>query len=291
MYRLSPLEWCVGYLDVRRRRPRVSWTALPTVTAAGLVLALLVGAHEPVGVDAEQRLVLSQLESALLHDTAQPQYARAVRQFDSRGYLLGIGDFSTANGEAFEVVQSYAAQVGPTPLSRRYLTVLARLSADQDPSVTDLAGLPAAWAEASADARFRRAQDDVLESRYLAPALSLARTLDIRTQLGVAILFDSMLQHGNTDDVDSLPALVRRATHRAGGPPGTVTEREWLSVLLRERRATLTSPADREHRNTWPYTVGRVDVLAALLYDGHDTLRPPLTVAPYGTPRLVSPTF
>ncbi|MFI2710505.1 chitosanase [Micromonospora sp. NPDC018662] len=279
----------MGDLDVRRRRPRVIWTALPTVTAAGLVVALLAGAHEPVGVNADQRLVISQLESTLLHDTAEPQYARAVRQFDSRGYVLGIGDFSTANGEAFEVVQSYAAQVGPTPLSRRYLTVLARLSTDQDASVADLGGLPEAWARASTDTRFRRAQDDVLESRYFAPSLSLARKLDIRTQLGVAILFDSMLQHGNTGDVDSLPALVRRATHRAGGPPGTVTEREWLSAFLRERRATLTSPADGKHRGTWPYTVGRVDVLAALLDGGHDKLRPPLTVAPYGNPQLVNP--
>ncbi|MFI6244479.1 chitosanase [Micromonospora sp. NPDC050795] len=265
------------------------WTALPTVTAAGLVVALLAGANEPVDVSTEQRVVLSQLESVLLHDTVVPQYARAIQQFDSRGYVLGIGDFSTANGEAFEVVQSYFARVGPTPLSRRYLTVLARVGDDQDASVDDLAGLPEAWAKASADARFRQAQDDVLDSRYFAPSLDLSRRLGIKTQLGVAILFDSMLQHGNTGHADSLPALVERTTDRAGGTPGAVPERQWLAAFLRERTATLTSPTGGNEHSTWPYSVGRVEALAALLGDGRDTLLPPLTVMPYGTPRLVYP--
>lgn len=279
-----------GASSRRRGGPRLLlWTALPALTAAGLAVALLADAGQPVTVTTEQRAVIGQLESVLLHDTVEPQYARAVYQFDSRGYVLGIGDFSTADGEAFEVVQAYTAEAGPNPLSRDYLSVLARLSSDRDPSIDDLAGLPEAWAQASQDVRFRQAQHDVLEARFFTPTLDLADQLGVRTPLGVAVLFDSLIQHGNTDHADSLPALVERTNARTGGLPGVVPEPQWLAAFLEERTATLTSPADSGQSETWLYSLGRVEALEALLDGGNDLLLPPLTVNPYGTPRLVDP--
>ncbi|GGM87069.1 chitosanase [Dactylosporangium sucinum] len=268
----------------RRRRP-FRLFLLPVVLA--IVVALTFFAVSRLDgrltITAQQRAVIEELRSVLMHDTLVPQFGRVVNQFDARGYVLGTGDFSTAGGEALEVIQTYTARVGPNTLSRAYLTTLTTLRNENSPAVDALAGLPDAWRLASRDPRFRQAQDDVLENLYYTPAMKIATELGLTTALGVAVIYDTILQHGNRSNPDSLPSIRYRASRRAGGEPRDVSEHAWLKAFLAEREATLTDPADERYRNTWPYNLGRPRALEKLIDDGHDDLSPPITVRPYDT--------
>ncbi|WP_238013793.1 chitosanase [Dactylosporangium sp. AC04546] len=268
----------------RPRRPLRLF--LPPVVLAIAVIATVFAMSRLGGrltITAQQRAVIEQLRSVLMHDTLVPQYARVVNQFDGRGYVLGTGDFSTAGGEALEVIQTYTARVGPNTLSRTYLTTLTTLRSENSPAIDALAGLPDAWRLASQDPRFRQAQDDVLENLYYTPALKISTDLGLTTALGVAVVYDTILQHGNTSSPDSLPSIRYRASTRAGGEPREVSEHAWLKTFLAEREATLINPADERYRNTWPYNLDRPRALEKLIDGGHDDLSPPVTVRPYDT--------
>ena len=274
------------------RRPRLhllSWTVL-VVAAVATVAVVSPHGRGRVDVSADQRLMIDRLESVLLHDTTAPQYGRVVNQFDARGYVAGIGDFSTAGGEALEVVETYAARVGPNVLSRDYLPALKILASEASPGIEDLVGFPDAWGHASADRTFRKVQDDVLYSRYFTPARTIADRLGLSTLLGLAIIYDSLIQHGNAaSDPDALPALIDRTNTTAGGSPTQVTERTWLAAFLDAREMTVANPADPAHRDNWPYGLGRVQALADLLADNREALTPPIEVNPYGTRHVIDP--
>ncbi len=270
-------------------RWRVPWLGLVFVLVATVTVLAVRGGDEELTVSPDQRLIIDRLESVLLHDTVVPQYDRVVYQFDSRGYVAGIGDFSTAGGEVLEVVEAYTARVGANALSREFLPVLRGLAAEGSGGVDGLAGFADAWRLASADPVFRRVQDDVLQSRYFEPARDIADELGITTPLGLAIIYDSLLQHGGTDEPDALPALIERTNAIVGGRPGTVEEQEWLGAFLDLRVATVAAPSDPGHREVWPPGVGRVEALVGLLADGRDTLAPPFEVNPYGTAHVLVP--
>jgi chitosanase len=267
----------------RRLSPQLLlWTTL-VVAAVAIVSVVSLRGSEGINVSADQRLIIDRLESVLSHDTVAPQYDRVVNQFDARGYVAGIGDFSTEGGEVLEIVETYAARIGPNVLSRDYLPALQRLASEASADVDGLAGFPDAWRNASADRTFRQVQDDVLQSRYFTPARTIADRLGLSTPLGLAIIYDSLIQHGDTGHPDALPALIDRTNTTAGGTPNQVTERTWLAAFLDVRETTLADPTDPAHRDTWPYSLGRVQALADLLTDKRDALAPPIEVNPYGT--------
>lgn len=273
-------------LDALRRRLRVPllvWTVAVAVVAALVTAAVVNAQHTGLQISADQRLIITKLENVLLHDSVDPQYDTVVNQFDGRGYIAGIGDFSTADGGALQVVQTYTARVGTNPLATGYLTTLTALAAVDNADVSALTGYPQAWRTATFDPKFRQAQDDILTSRDYQPAYDLADTLGIRTALGLAVIYDSLLQHGTGNDPDGLPALIDRTDQQAGGRPGTVPERQWLQTFLHIRGNVLANPAQPEHADSWPYQLGRIDTLTTLLTAGDDDLRPTLQINPYGT--------
>ena len=153
-----------------------------------------------------------------MHDSVVPQFARVVNQFDSRGYVAGIGDFGTADGGALEVISSYTARVGDNELARGYLAPLTQLASDRSSETTGLVGFPDAWRRASLDPAFRDVQVGVHESRAFQPAVAKAREVGLLTPLGLAVIYDSLLQHGVGDVPDGLPALIEQANRRAADP-------------------------------------------------------------------------
>jgi Glycosyl hydrolase family 46/Ricin-type beta-trefoil lectin domain-like len=283
----------VTHTDKAPSRSRVRhillWTTLTMVATGAATVVTVRGAAGGVQLNADQRLIIDRLESVLLHDTVVPQYDRVVNQFDGRGYVAGIGDFSTAGGQVLDLVETYTARVGPNALSRDYLPALQRLAGEASAEVDDLVGFPDAWRRASADDTFRQVQDDVLQSRYFTPARAVAEGLGLTTPLGLAIIYDSLIQHGSTSHPDALPALIERANASAGGTPGQVAEREWLAAFLDVRESTLVNPTEPADREIWPNSVGRVEALADLLADDRDALAPPIEVNPYGTRHVLLP--
>jgi chitosanase len=258
------------------------WPALVVLVVAGVLVVRAVAPDPRLTVSPQQRLIIEKIRNVLMHDADDPQYGRVLEQPDGRGYVAGTGDFSTAGGELVAVLDTYTARVGGNPLAGAYLPVLNGLAARRSPAVGELAGLPDAWRLASRDPRFRQAQDDVLDDRYYRPALRISTDLGLTTPLGLAVIYDSLLQHGDSADPDALPSIIYRTEVRAHGRPPKVPERDWLAAFLAERKATLTDPSDPRRRATWPYTVGRVEALGRLLADRADDLRPPLTLSPYG---------
>jgi hypothetical protein len=267
----------------RLNRHHWIWLAVAATLLLGLTLIMVPSGDAGLTINSSQRTIIDRLESVLLHDTAVSQYDRMVNPLDERGFVGGIGDFSTAGGGVFEVVQTYTARVGPNVLSKAYLITLARLAADNDPDVKALAGLPDLWALASTDRAFRLVQEDVLTARFFDPALRVSRDLGLTTVLGFAIIYDSMLQHGREGGPDSLQVLIDSTTARTGGKPDRVGEHEWLAGFLSVREEKLINPVEPAHKVVWPYGIGRVKTLRFLLDEGHDDLTPPIAVTPYGT--------
>jgi len=229
----------------------------------------------------DQRAIVLKLQSVLLHDTVVPQYARVSLEPDDRGYVAGIGDFATADGSALEIIDAYTARVGPNVLSRDYGAILAQLASEGSPDTSALDGYADAWRAASRDPVFQQVQDNVLQASYLEPAIEAARAQGVHSPLGIAIFFDSLLQHGDAAGPDSLSAVVTLANATASS--STYDEHSWLERFLKVREGVLLNPAEANHQRLWPLTVTRVRTLAELVRAGNWDLTPPIRVNPYGT--------
>jgi chitosanase len=239
----------------------------------------------------EQRSVLLKLESVLLHDTPYPTYGRTALEPGGRGILAGIGDFATADGSVLRVVDAYVARVGPNRLSQQYRPALALLAEAASPETTGLEGFADAWRTTARDPAFRQAQDSVLGAEFLQPAMDAARAEGVRSALGIAVFFDTLLQHGDAGDADSLGALVARTNARGprAGAAGTA-EKDWVVRFLDVRTETLLDPARPGRAQLWPLTIGRVQVLSDLAQAGDWDLSPPVVVSPYGTTHSIDAT-
>ncbi len=229
-------------------------------------------------LEGEQRRRAEALTSVFENGTPTISYAAIERLEDGRGYTAGRAGFTTATGDAFLVVQRYTNIVPQNPLAN-YLNTLERLADGESDDISDLDGFEAAWRETAKDARFRAAQDTINDELYFEPAMSTAASLGIRTALGQAILYDTIIQHGGGTDDDSLSALVTRTTNRVGGTPKTgVDESRWLAAFLAVRAQDLLHPANRTTQEVWAASVGRVYVLEQLLTDRNLELRGPIKI-------------
>lgn len=116
-------------------------------------------------------------------------------------------------------------------------------------------------------------------ARSNAPALRRATALGLRTPLSVAVLFDTIVQHGAGDDPDGLPALIERTRRAAGGTPADgIDEKTWITQFLHLRRATLLSATDPSTRPGWARSAGRCDVLMSIVEAGNSGLDGPIRV-------------
>ena len=276
------------------RERRSGWWPRPQVllwTCAGIAVILSLAGIIASDLDTttegptpQQRTIILKLQSVLLHDSADPQYARVSLQPDGRGYVAGIGDFATGDGSALKVVDAYTARAGANVLSRDYGAVLARLAETRSAETIELDGYADAWRTATRDPVFLQVQDTMLHAMYLEPAISVAQEQGIRSALGVAVFFDSLLQHGDSSSPDALPALIARTDAAVGASQSdTADEHAWVARFLDIRESTLLNPAEPAHELLWPLTVTRVRTLQELVRAGAWELTPPVLVNPYGT--------
>jgi hypothetical protein len=270
----------------------VAASVLALVAASIAVLVVRPWGEDTAGrpqLTNEQRDTINQLVSVLMHDTPVLQYDRVVDQHDGRGYVMGRGDFATADGAALLVVDSYEAAEPGNPLVG-FIPKLRTLASTRSSETTDLPGFAGAWRLASRDAAFRRAQDDAMGRFFFTPAINAATEAGIASPLAVAILFDTAVQHGTGTGPDSFGEVLRRTRDRASGTPRDgVDPRQWLETLLGVRADMLADPAEPAHAQMWPHTMGRIDALRTLLARGQEMLAAPVIVNPYGTAHLLSP--
>ncbi|WP_433046173.1 chitosanase [Dactylosporangium sp. CS-033363] len=260
------------------------------IRIAAMLLAVLTGAcgtsawpepgHGPstIALSERQRYVADELVSLFEHGGPEPQYGAVEELADGRGLTCGTIGFTTSSTEVREIVEVYDAAAPGSRLARH----LPRLRELADAGSDDTGGLPGFaedWRAAAGDPAFRAEQDRLTDRLAFDPALEHAHRLGLRTPLGVAVLFDSAVQHGTADDPDGLPALIARATQRAGGTPAAgVAEPAWLVAFLDVRADTLRNPHDRDTRDAWSESVDRVSALRDLVNRAAYDLAAPLAV-------------
>ena len=226
--------------------------------------------------------------SVFENGTPEIQYAYIKDLDDGRGYTAGRSGFCTACGDLLTVVKSYAVRDPTNPLAP-YLPTLTRLAASSSDSTDGLGGFEDAWRAAAEDPVFRQVQDQVTDALYVAPALKVAEDNGVHSALGLAILVDTAVQHGTSDDPDGLPSLVQKTNADVGGAPAHgIDETTWLRGFLTIRRATLENPSSSRTSEAWRESVGRVDALEALLAAGNLDLETPFTINPWGDPQTIN---
>ena len=230
------------------------------------------------GLTVSQRRIADGLVSEFEQGSVASDYCDVEALGDGRGYTVGRAGLTSADGDLLEFVQDYTAVAPGNPLAR-LLPQLGRAARAESASTAGLAALPAAWRATCNRPLDHAIQDRIVDELYFDPALSMWRQLGLRTPLSLAALYDAMIQQGNGDDPDGVPALVRSATARAGGTPATgIGEARFLQAFLAVRRADLGHASDPSTRAVWAQSVDRVDVFSYLLRTGQWQLAAPVNV-------------
>lgn len=231
------------------------------------------------GLDPNQKRRAEQLISLFENDTLELAYGYAERLHDGRGITCGRAGFTTGTGDAYEVVQRYTAQVPHNKLAK-YLPELRRLlTARNKDDVSRLHGFISDWKSLGNDAVFRSVQDRVVDELYYNPSVGYSNRLNLKTALARAVMYDTIIQHGDGDDPDSLSALIQRTNQAMGGSPQQgIDERKWLGKFLDVRRSDLQHPADRSTQHEWAQSVGRVDVFKYIAAKGNYQLNGPIPI-------------
>ncbi|WP_428241110.1 chitosanase [Gynuella sp.] len=231
---------------------------------------------------AQQRLLADQIISIFENNTPELQYGYAEVLDDGRGITAGRAGFTSATGDMFEVIQRYS-RLRPDNALVPFLPRLQQLAESEDGSVEGLQGLSQRWADASQSPVFRQVQDDVVDELYFQPAMERASDLGAELPLTLLALYDAIIQHGEGDDADGLPAMIARTTAKLNGTPAEgVDERRWLKTFLKIRKQVLRHPANHETQDEWSESIGRVNTLMQLLKQGNTDLHTPLKVSTWG---------
>jgi chitosanase len=231
------------------------------------------------GLSPQQRLRAEQLISLFENSTIEFQYSYAEVLGDGRGVTVGRAGFTTGTGDAYVVVQQYSNKLPNNPLAK-YLPELKRLLTAENPNeISGLRGFIQAWESAAKDPLFRSTQDRIMEQMYYIPSIGHANRQGLNFALSRAVLYDTIIQHGDGNDPDSLAAILTETQQRVGGTPKTgINEREWLRTFLAVRRAHLSNAHDPTTRTAWAESVTRVDVWSSIASSENYNLVGPIPI-------------
>ncbi len=180
---------------------------------------------------------------------------------DGRGYTGGIVGFTSATGDMLALVEHYIELKPSSNVLAPFLSGLQATTAYGDTvddaeygvdggGASDIAASElgsaflSAWATASADPVFRRAQSDLRRSMYWEPALAAA-IADGVGAMGLGLYYDTSVNHGpgaagsgdgSFDDIRSRTTGTKPAS---GG-----NQRTWLRNFISVRSAVLTEWGD-----------------------------------------------
>ena len=235
----------------------------------------------------QQKRTAEQLTSLFENGTTEIQYAYAERLKDGRGITSGRAGFTTATGDAYDVIKLFTAKVPDNSLAV-YLPLLKELAAKESAGIKGLKGFIAAWAKEAQTAEFCRVQDQITDKLYYRPSVKYSTELSLKTALAQGFLYDTIIQHGDGDDPDGLPALLKRTNAKAGGTPGDgISEEKWLTAFIKVRRACLADAYNPATRAEWAESVERCDVFARIAASGNYQLQTPFTVNWYNEKSII----
>jgi len=227
----------------------------------------------------EQKLRADQLTSLFENGKTDIQYDYIENLDDGRGYTAGKAGFTTADGDLYVVVKLYLTRFTESRLAK-YLPTLKDLAEKGSSKVSKLKGFADDWKKtADENVAFRDAQDEVTDKLYYFPALKLAQDNGVVSALGRAFFYDTIIQHGEGDDPDSIGALIDKTSKNMhGSPKDGVDESKWLTEMINVRKADLKNPDDSSTQDVWKQSTGRCDVFMAILKDGNMDLTGPIKI-------------
>jgi chitosanase len=235
------------------------------------ITAVLASSSSPSLTDIQKHRA-EQLINLFENGSTESHYDYVELLHDGRGITAGKVGFTTANGDLLVVVTEYTRRKPENSLVK-FLPRLRELAEEESDSTEGLNGFAKTWEIAARDAVFRKVQDDVTDKIYYQPAMRHARNLGLQTALAQAAIYDTIIQHGNGEDPDSLSAILERTNQELGGTPATgVDEEIWLDNFLKVRREDLAHAYDENTRAEWSQSVGRCDVLRMLAKQGNYNL-------------------
>ncbi|MBM4372988.1 MAG: chitosanase [Deltaproteobacteria bacterium] len=218
------------------------------------------------------------LISLFENGTVEIQYGYSEALGDGRGITAGKAGFTTATGDALEVIELYTAG-SPGNALAGYLPRLRELEESGSGSTDGLDGYAEAWAAAALDPAFREAQDRVTDELYYLPAMGYALDLGLELPLSRAVLYDTIIQHGDGENPDGLAALLSQTLEGEGRSPADgLDEDVWLRAFLEVRRAVLEHADDPDTREEWAESVPRVEAWAWILDQGNTGLEGPFVL-------------
>jgi len=170
------------------------------------------------GLTPDQKRRAEQLTSIFENDTTELRYGYTEDLHDGIGITAGRAGFTTRDGDALKVVEMYSKKLPQNHLAK-FLPELKRLKTQNSGDTSHLRGYADEGKKAAHDPAFRAAQDQVVDQEYYEPSAKYADEVGLKTALARAVLYDSIIQHGDGDDPDGLPALLKRTEKAVGGTP------------------------------------------------------------------------
>lgn len=227
----------------------------------------------------EQKTIAEKLTSLFENGTTEINYDYAENLKDGRGITAGRAGFTTADEDAYEVVKRYSEKLPYNPLYK-YLKTLKKLSEDGSNNTKDLEGFEEAWKNTAKDKIFRDTQDEIVDELYYKPAIKHVNELGLKTPLAQAVIYDTIIQHGDGDYADGLPALIKETTEKMHGTPknNTINENAWLKAFIQVRKNDLENAKDKNTRDIWKESVGRCDVFLQIAESENYELKLPIKI-------------
>jgi|GEM_PF-4932592 len=238
--------------------------------------------------DPAKKHLARQITSTFEYSTTEIPYDRAQNINDGRGITAGPDGFTSGTGDLLLVVHRYSVLRPNTPLSK-YEPALKKITQSVAPGemtddVTGLNGFIETWGETSrTDPVLNQVQDVVSDELYFDPAMKRCEDTGIKTAIGQEIIWDAIIQHGEGEDKDGLPAMMKEVTDRIGVVNGN--EVAWLHAFLDVRAEHLKNAAEEKTREGWLAAVSRVDALRSILDSGNlelDLSKGPISWTVYG---------
>lgn len=188
-----------------------------------------------------------------------------VLEGDTGHLTYGRSQTTLGSGNLHTLIRRYCEQSGALFASRLH-PYLAQLQS-RDVSLDKSKKLHNLLRASADDPVMRDTQDSFFDEFYWQRAVRSADDMGIRTPLGIAVVYDSMV-HGSWE-------RMRNRTNDQMGPVSSAGEEKWISTYVDVRRTWLASrPPD-----TWlPRTVYRMDAFRRLIDQHYWALPLPLVV-------------
>jgi chitosanase len=231
--------------------------------------------------------IVQKLNSLFENDTIAPNYNYIEYLPDGRGFTFGKVGFTTATGDGFDVIREYTDSVKNSTLAN-YLDELQKLAKRNSDDTAGLIGFKNAWLTEATKTKYF--QDKVAFDLYGKPAIDYCKTLGIESTLGLAIIYDAIVQHGNGKDDDGIKRILKCTIKTLGGSPSGKTyknkscekisnsEKEFLKIFLAERQFILQDANNKETREEWSESVSRIEVFQNLLLADNMNLQSPVII-------------